>query len=397
MSDEDFTFEVPRDLFADSVSWVTRRLPARPAMPLLAGLLLSADETGELSLGGTDYDLTAQAHLSAQVSGPGRVLVSGRLLADIAKALPSPSVKIVAEGSKVHVRSGSAKFTLPTMPVDEFPSLAEHPAPIGVAAAKELFAAISQVGVAASRDDTLPALTGLRLVFTGQELELAATDRFRLSVRKLAWEGKDFADEPVTALVPAAVLSEFARTPLPSDDTPVEFALDLGSGSPSLLGVQAGPFRITTRLLDAQLPDVSQLIPKRYTAVARVDLAPLVEAVRRVSLVSARRSQIRLDFESSGEDSVLRLSAGGEEAGFAEEELPVRHWGESISVVFNPGYLLDGLSTFRAEQAQFGFTGQNRAVALVSGDGAEPEAIAEGYTAGSSDQVYVLMPVRLQG
>ena len=397
MSDEDFAFEVPRDLFADSVSWVTRRLPARPAMPLLAGLLLSADETGELSLGGTDYDLTAQARLSAQVSGPGQVLVSGRLLADIAKALPSPSVRIATEGTKVHVRSGSAKFTLPSMPVDEFPSLAEHPAPIGTATAKDLFAAISQVGVAASRDDTLPALTGLRLVFTGQEIELAATDRFRLSVRKLPWEGKDFGDEPLTALVPAAILSEFARTQLSADDAPVEFALDQGAGSPSLLGVQTGPFRITTRLLDAQLPDVSQLIPKRYTAVARVELSPLVEAVRRVSLVSARRSQIRLDFENTGSEGVLRLSAGGEEAGFAEEELPVNHWGESISVVFNPGYLLDGLSTFRAEQAQFGFTGANRAVALVSGDGPEPEESSEGYSSGAIDHVYVLMPVRLQG
>lgn len=371
-------------------------------MPLLAGLLLSADETGELSLGGTDYDLTAQASLSAQVSGPGRVLVSGRLLADIAKALPSPGVRIATEGTKVHVRSGSAKFTLPSMPVDEFPSLAEHPAPIGAAAAKDLFAAISQVGVAASRDDTLPALTGLRLVFTGEEIELAATDRFRLSVRKLPWRGKDFGDEPLTALVPAAILSEFARTQLASDDASVEFALNQGAGhqgagSPSLLGVQTGPFRITTRLLDAQLPDVSQLIPKRYTSVARVELGPLVEAVRRVSLVSARRSQIRLDFESTGSEGVLRLSAGGEEAGFAEEELPVSYWGESISVVFNPGYLLDGLSTFRAEQAQFGFTGANRAVALISGDGPEPAETPEGYDSGAIDHVYVLMPVRLQG
>ncbi|ADG96495.1 DNA polymerase III, beta subunit [Segniliparus rotundus DSM 44985] len=397
MSEEDFTFEVPRDLFADSVSWVTRRLPARPAMPLLAGLLLSADETGELSLGGTDYDLTAQAHLSAQVSGPGKVLVSGRLLADIAKALPSPSVRIATEGTKVHVRSGSAKFTLPSMPVDEFPSLAEHPTPIGSAQAKELFAAISQVGVAASRDDTLPALTGLRLVFTQEGIELAATDRFRLSVRKLVWDGKGVGEEPLTALVPAAVLSEFARTQLETDDAPVEFALDQGAGSPSLLGVQAGPFRITTRLLDAQLPDVSQLIPKRYSSLARVELAPLVEAVRRVSLVSARRSQIRLDFQGSGSDALLKLSAGAEEAGFAEEELAVQHWGEPISVVFNPGYLLDGLSTFRGECGQFGFTGPNRAVALVTGDGPEPEETAEGYTADAPDQVYVLMPVRLQG
>ncbi len=387
-------FRVAREDFADSVAWVARSLPSRPPVPVLGGVLLGADEQG-LTVSGFDYEVSAQVHVSAEVITSGQVLVSGRLLADITRALPNKPVDVVLDGTRVLINCGSAKFSLPTMPVEDYPQLPELPQQTGSLPVEMFAEAISQVAVAAGKDDTLPMLTGIRVEIDGTHMVLAATDRFRLAVRKIEWMPTVEAAS-AAVLVPAKTLSESAKTVGGSSNSPVQLALGAGSsvGAEGLLGIVADGRRTTTRLLDAEFPKFRQLLPTEHTAMATVEIAPLVDAIKRVALVAERGAQVRLEFTEGG----LLLSAGGDDAGRAEESLAAEFQGEPLIIAFNPGYLLDGLGSLHSEKVSFGFTTPSRPAVLRPALDEVPEPDASGtFAAPDSDYTYLLMPVRLPG
>lgn len=416
-------FRVERDALADAVAFVARSLPSRAPVPVLGGVLLDAGSSdgaeSALTVSGFDYEVSARVEVPAMIGEGGRALVSGRLLADITRALPPHPVDLTVDGSRASITCGNARFSLPTMSAEDYPQLPAMP-PVAGALAPEVFAqAVSQVAVAAGRDDTLPMLTGIRIEIDGSSLTMAATDRFRLAVREFTWEPGDGAPEPAEGaegqaaiLAPARTLAEAAKT-LTSSGSRVELALARGDG---LLGLAGGNRRSTTRLLDAEFPRYRQLLPKEHTSAAVIAVAPLVEAIKRVSLVAERGTQVRLEFA----DETLRLTAGGDDEGSAEEELGCRFAGEPLTIAFNPGYLLDGLGALGSDHAHLSFTTPSRP-ALVrpaapegesSGAGEEPsEAGATAVEPGPDDDgaagdglpqprpgyLYLLMPVRLPG
>lgn len=386
-------FRVAREDFAESVAWVARSLPSRPPVPVLGGVLLVADEGG-LTVSGFDYEVSAQMRVAAEVAGPGQVLVSGRLLADITKALSNKPVDVSLEGTRVLIACGSAKFSLPTMPVEDYPQLPEVPQQTGELSVEVFAEAVGQVAVAAGRDDTLPMLTGIRVEIEGPKVVLAATDRFRLAVRHIEWQPAR-ADIETSVLIPARTLSEAAKTLGPSD-APVQLSLGTGSGSGSdgLLGIVNAGRRTTTRLLDAEFPKFRQLLPKEHTSIATLQVATLTDAIKRVALVAERGAQVRLEFSSEG----LLLSAGGDDAGRAEEWLEADFRGESLTIAFNPGYLIDGLSALHADRVTFGFTTPSRPAVLLPASDEEPKVLESGaFAALESVYIYLLMPVRLPG
>src|SRR5699024_5474116 len=114
-------FHLDRGVLGDAVSWATRTLPVRPAMPILQGVRIIADAGGELQLSTFDYEVSAQIRLEAEVEQSGEVLVQGRMLSDIVRALPNKDVSVALEGTKLQVRCGSARFALATLPVEEYP------------------------------------------------------------------------------------------------------------------------------------------------------------------------------------------------------------------------------------------------------------------------------------
>ncbi|HJC27816.1 MAG TPA: DNA polymerase III subunit beta [Candidatus Dietzia intestinipullorum] len=386
----DPTFRVSREDFADSVAWVARTLPSRPSVPILGGVLLDADSG--LTISGFDYETSAQVSVPAEVSEPGTTLVSGRLLADIARALPDRPVEVTVTGQKMHISCGSAKFTLPTMPVEDYPQLPAMPGTTGTASVDAFSEAVVQVAVAAGKDDTLPMLTGIRMEIEGPRVTLIATDRFRLAIREFEWEPAR-EDVAVEVLVPAKALSEVSRS---ASAGRIDLSLGAGSevGAEGILGVLASGQRTTTRLLDAEFPKVRQLLPAQHASMAIVEVDSLVQAIKRVALVADRGVQVRLSFE----DGELGLSAGGDDAAQASESLPVDFVGEPLTIAFNPGYLLDGLGSVHSSRVAFGFTQPSRPAVLRPA----PEALPEPGEDGSlqpvdSDHTYLLMPVRLPG
>jgi DNA polymerase III subunit beta len=373
---------VERDGLADAVAWVARSLPSRPPVPVLGGVLLDAGSDGStdaLTVSGFDYEVSATVGVPATIADGGRLLVSGRLLADITKSLPAQPVEIAVDGARASINCGNARFSLPTMPVEDYPQLPAQPALAGEVAGEVFGQAVTQVAVAAGKDDTLPMLTGMRLEISGGSLTLVATDRFRLAMREFAWEpAEGLADAAV--LVPARTLAEAAKS-LGAAGGKVSVGLASGEG---LLGLDGSGRYTTTRLLDAEFPPYRQLLPAQHSSRAVVDVSPLSEAIKRVSLVAERGTQVRLEFA----DGTLRLSAGGDDEGSAEEELQVDYEGDPVTIAFNPGYLVDGLGALHADRAELTFTTPNRPALIKPAD--EQGEVVPGY-------LYLLMPVRLPG
>ncbi len=371
---------VERDGLADAVAWVARSLPSRPPVPVLGGVLLDASSGETLTVSGFDYEVSAQVTIDASIESSGRTLVSGRLLADITKALPARPVELTVDGSRVTITCGNSRFSLPTMPVEDYPELPHMPAHAGSIPGDLFSEAVAQVAVAAGKDETLPMLTGVRMEINSERLTMVATDRFRLAMREFTWEPGE-SMEDTSLLVPAKTLAESAKT-LGGAGSKIEISLASGDG---LLGLSGTSRRSTTRLLDAEFPKYRQLLPSESNVTAMIDVTPLTEAIKRVSLVAERGTQVRLEFSESS----LRLTAGGDDEGSAEEELPVElSSAEPLAIAFNPTYLLDGLGALKTDRAQMLFTTSNRPALLkpVGEDG----KVAEGY-------LYLLMPVRLPG
>lgn len=392
----DLKFRLVREDFADAVAWVARNLPTRPTVPVLAGVLLTGSDDG-LTIAGFDYEVSAEVTVPAEIATPGQVLVSGRLLSDITRALPAKPVDVSVDGTRVALTCGSSRFSLPTMAVEDYPALPTLPDETGVVPSEVFAEAIGQVAVAAGRDDTLPMLTGIRVEITGDAIVLAATDRFRLAVRELTWSTSSPGVE-AAVLVPAKTLAEAAKTGAAGGE--VQLALGAGAdvGREGLLGIRSNGKRSTTRLLDAEFPKFRQLLPAEHTAVAEIGVVELVEAIKRVALVADRGAQVRMEFS----DGMLRLSAGADDVGRAEEDLQVDFAGDPLTIAFNPTYLTDGLSSLHSERVAFGFTTPSRPAVLRpapdrGADGSAPVSGSGPFPAAQTDYVYLLMPVRLPG
>ena len=379
----DVKFRVERDVFADAVAWAARTLPVRPSVPVLAGLLIEATEEG-LVLSTCDYETSACATLSAEVIDPGTVLVSGRLLADICRSLPAKPVDLALDGPRVSLTCGSARFSLQTMPVGDYPTIPDMPAAAGTVDSTAFAHAVAQAVTAAGRDDMLPVLTGVRIEIEGESMALLATDRFRLSHREVSWSPAQ-PDATLAALVPAKVLGDTAKSL--TDGPEVTIALSDGGSGGGLIGFEgAGPGglrRTTTRLLDGEFPKVRSLFPTERLTTATVTKAELVESVKRVSLVAERNTAVQLAFE----DGVLTLDAGTSDEAQASESLEATIEGDALTTGFNPQFLLDGLNAIDEPVVELAFTQASKPV-VISGVADDGSGAVPGFR-------YLLMPRRL--
>ena len=370
-------FRVERDVLAEAVSWAARSLSPRPPVPVLSGLLLKA-EHGTVSLSSFDYETSARLEIPAEIRDEGTILVSGRLLADICRSLPSAPVDIKTDGSKVTLSCRRSSFHLATMPENEYPALPALPDSNGVVDGAAFSQAVSQVIIAASKDDTLPILTGVRLEFEDDLITFLATDRYRLAMKELPW-APTAPGQSMSALVKAKTLNEVAKTLGGSG----ELRLAITQDDSRLIAFESAGRATTSLLVDGDYPKIRSLFPETTAIHAVVSTSELVEAVRRVSLVAERNTPVRLAFT----DGQVHLDAGTGEDAQASEELEARLEGEDITVAFNPGYLIEGLSVIETRFVRFSFTSAPKPAMLTA------QAELEGED--SDDYRYLVMPVRL--
>jgi len=338
-------FQVNKDVLNEAVSFAVRLLPQRTTLPILSGILIEADANA-LRLSVFDYDTSAQVEIVAKVEESGRVLVSGRLMAEIVSKLPNAAVDFSTDGSKVQVNCGSAKFSLLTMPIDEYPSLPEIPATTGSVSGEDFSAAISQIAVAASREDVTPVLTTVLLETTKDSISLVATDRYRVAVQDIAWKSNT---GEASALIPAKTLQEIAKTFANQG----EIAISINpSDEKDLIAFKANNRSVTSRLIKGNFPAVKTLFPEKIENFAVLNTQDLLDSTKRVSLVLERESPIKFTFTSAS----LNLEAAGGETAQASESIDVQLTGGEVVVSLKPQFLIDGLAGVKTEYVKIGFT-----------------------------------------
>jgi DNA polymerase III subunit beta len=373
-------FTVDRDALNEAVTWVARALPTRPVLPVLAGLLVRAEMEsrdpnqigrngpGLLTLSCFDYEVSARMQVRAEVAEPGIFLVPGRLLVEIVRSLPAAPVEFGDDPDGISVTCGEASFAVASLPSAEYPELPDLPQLAGTADGGVLATAIGQVTPAASRDDTLPMLTAVNVEFDGETMTLAATDRYRLAVRELAWNpAPGFAAQGRTALlVPARTLSDAAKMMSagtevrimlrPSGDgTGVAASAGGGEGgggasgsgaggsgagaAEAMIGFEAGQRQLTARLLAGEFVRYRARFPQEFGCTADLPAEAFAEAVRRVALVAERGTPVQLTFAPG------RVTVGAATQGQARarESVPADFTGDEPAIAFSPHYLLDGV------------------------------------------------------
>ena len=370
-------FAVERDALVDAVNWVSKSISNRPITTALLGIVI--DVADEITLSGSDLETSAKAKFKADISQKGKVLVPGKLLAEISRSLPAKPVTFNLEGSRVLVTAGSAKFTLPTLPLVEYPALPELPSASG-SLNSDLFAtAVNQVAIAAGKDDSLPTLTGVFVEINKNQITLAATDRYRLAVRELTWSAQD-ANIETTSLLRARTLADAAKSLIST--TQVTIALAPTNTNEKLVGFISEGKTMTSRVLDGSFPPFRHLLPTKSTADAIIEVAPLLDSVRRVALVTDKTVPLRLNFSNNS----LQLEAGTGDEAQASEKLDINYKGEDINIAFNPTFLTDGLTAINTAFVHITFTGANKP-AVLTGQ-------TEAGSAPITNYKYLLMPMR---
>ena len=361
-------FRCERDVLADALATAGRAATGRTgSLPVLSGLrfALAGDQ---LTITGSDLDLTIELVITVGGEADGTTVVPARLTSDIVRSLGDPKVEFVVGADEVTITAGRSQFSVRPMSVDDYPRL-PSPAPNAVTLpAAEFAEALRQVVRAASTDEARPILTGVLLAAEGDGLRLVATDSYRLAVRDLQGASVLAADQKV--LIPSRALNELQRVLGGAQ----ELTLRLGEREATF---EVGTTRVTTRLIEGEFPNYRQLIPPSYPNKLTVSREALLNAVRRVKILARDATPVRLQITADN----LRLTAVAQDVGNVDDELDATSEGAELTVAFNPDYLLSGIDAAAADE-----------ITLETLDALKP-AVVRG--AGKPDFLYLLMPVRV--
>jgi DNA polymerase-3 subunit beta len=359
-----------RDELVRQLSVVSRALSMRSTVQILSGILLEA--TGDrLALAATDMELSLQVGLDSQVDEAGKVVVPGRLLVELARLLPQSDVGIShrPEEGVVEVVCGTAHYKLHTYGAEDFPRLPDpSAAALFTVDRAALVETATKVSRSASRDESRPVLTGILVRFEPGKLVMAATDAYRLSVKETPLE----AEAPeLEAIVPARALAELSRIAQGEGD------LQLGVHENQVVFTADGAV-LTTRRIDGQFPNYSQLFPETFDHELAIARDELLDVVRRTAVMSQRNSPLRLHF-AEGE---LTVSVQTQELGEARETMPVPFSGEPIEIGFNPEFLREGIESVEEDELHLKLISPLRPAVI--------EVAEERFS-------YLIMPIRLPG
>lgn len=349
-------FSVGANALAAEVSYVSKTIPSRPTHPVYAGVVVTARD-GQVSVHAMN-DVTAwsaQSRVDAQVTEEGVVLVPGRLFAEICSTVKGGQLEFSVEESKVRILAGKAKFTIPRMPMEEYPhGLPDAEGVTGTVDTATLVDAVDKVALAADPGNSLPVLTGVHVEIDGSVITLAATDRYRMATIRIPWTTK--VKQKVSLIIPAKQLTDAVRGLAKDGDT---VALGLVGTEQIVLSGSTRSAKLGA--LGGEYPAVRALIPGSYEGTAKADPKALLEAVSRVALVGQTNDPVSLSF---GSGSTVALGCGSQDAADAGDEAQVEYQGPEMRVLFNPHYLREGLAACGTSDVEMRFVSPAKPVVL---------------------------------
>lgn len=354
------SFTADAKALAGAAAWAARRISSRPELPILAGMLLEVDDAGQLTVTGFDRTVANISTVPTERSAAGRVVVSGRLMAELTKTLPKQSVAVSQTDNAVNLVCGTIRCTLPTLDADEYPLLPLAPEPLGTVDAQALRDELERVVVAVdiSGSSSPVALGGLMLDF-GATIRLTGTDRYRAAVSEVDWTRTDGSDTLLLALVGGQVVLDLVRADQGGDLT---IAL-----SDTVISFQGGDRSIVATLMspeDYNTAAVRKRIPARAEQPTVVAVADVVEELKRAALVLTDGATVELAFERS-----LLTVRGGVGTQIAENTITCRHEGPPSELRVNADKLADALSSCHAALAEITLNPDMRKPVLITAPG----------------------------
>jgi len=405
---------VLQENLAKGLSIVGRAVSSRSTLPVLGNILLSTDES-RLKLGATNLEIGVSCWLGAQVTDDGAITLPARLLTDWVNSMPPARIDMdmIVRSMKLNLKCARFESNINGIDAAEFPLIpsadGERSLQLAPAALRKM---IDQVVFAASTDESRPALTGVLARLDGERLLLAATDGYRLSVRRAVLPGSASDEGPrsgtdVSVIVPARSLAEVSRIAAEADaDRPVEMCISsarnqvlfrmMGNGE-----AEHGGFHqvdLVSQLIDARFPDYNAIIPKSYATRTTVDTAAFLKAVR-VTFLFARdvANNVRIQI-TPGTDTVpgkVTLRANSAEVGDIVSEVDASQVeGNEIEIAFNARYLIDVLSAIDTPQVVLETTSSNRP-GVFRPSPQRDAAQGGGTVAAEAEFTHVIMPMQI--
>ncbi len=345
----------------------------RGTLPILANVLIQAEGEG-LTLAATDLEIGVTSTHPARVQSPGSATLGAKKLYEIVRELGEPEVSLeLEEGSRVRIDSGEARFSLLSIPPEEYPTL---PSPDGVTFVELesplLGSMIDSTLYATSTDETRYNLNGVFMELNAEgRLVFVATNGHRLAkIEKAPPRPVAFLKKGI--IVPRKGVNEIRKLCEETEDS-----VEMGLGDGFLLVRRPGQL-LSCRLIDGEFPDYRQVIPEGYQIRVLVERERLIHAVRRISLVAQERSG---GFRLALDDGQMELHAQNPDLGEATERIPIEYQGDRFETGFNARYMLDALAATASKE-----------LVLDLRDELTPAQIRP---ADSPDQVSVIMPMRL--
>lgn len=364
-----------RRQFADLLAWTANQLDAKPVNPILAGLLVEAKDD-QISISGTSYCGDARATLPADVMDPGRIVIPGRMAAQVVAAYRSELIELSDANQQLELTAGRDQFRLSVMPAHDFPRLAARRDVDGTVDSSELAAAIRQV--AKATDGNLKTIgnelwrSGIQLTAVGEELLIWATDRYRMAERTIAWTPKRDHGQ-----LEALIVGDYFQAAAKGLDGTIGLSLD---GKTAGIGDQVR--YSTVGLIELGNRIAYEKFPRGGTTEAIVPVDELVETLRRTTLVAGDgKPKILIGF---GSDDITVRAAGDDTGAVAMNHIDGQHVdGPPLQIAFKPSYLQDALSAADVPDVRISLTGPTKPAVITPAD---PDA---------STYRHVVMPVRL--
>ena len=361
-----------RDEILGPLSAVGGIIERRHTLPILSNVLIDST-TDSLSFLATDIEIQITARSALHGSGEPRALTVGaRKLLDILRALPDGvEVSLLPQDKRLVVKAGKSRFTLQTLPAEDFPRLAK---PAGEAAKfalsqKAFRRLLGLVQYAMAQQDIRYYLNGLLVVTEGNQLKLVATDGHRLAFASLEIDGKLPRQE---VIVPRKTVLELAKLLGDTDD-----AVKIEISSTQAL-FSFGSIELVSKLIDGKFPDYTRVIPTGHKNRLQVQREPLRQALQRAAILSNEKFRGVRWVLTEGNLKIVSSNAEQEEA---QEEVEVKYSGDALDIGFNVNYLLDVLNNVGGAQIECAF-GDSASSALISYES-------------EKDFKYVVMPMRI--
>jgi DNA polymerase-3 subunit beta len=339
----------------NAIQLVSKAVALRPTHPILANILLTADQvTNKISLTGFDLNLGIQTSFDGTVKNSGAITIPSKLLSEIVNKLPNEtpvSLEVDENSDNVLIKSDRGSFNLKGIPSDDYPNLpfVESGTSLNIDSSSFLKALKSTI-FASSNDDSKQLLTGVNFTFKPNFLEAASTDGHRLAVALIGKE-ENFVngnnlnsnESNLSVTIPTRSLREIEKlVTLKSSENSIKLFYDKGQ----VVFISSDQI-ITTRTLEGNYPNYSQLIPDTFSKIFNFNTKKLIEALERIAVLADQQSSVvKIKLNNTG---LASISADAQDIGNANELIPVIYSGEDFDIAFNVRYLLEGLKVISCE------------------------------------------------